>query len=384
MKIVHIVSSIDISTGGPALSVTSLINGMLKNSLINIELVCNRSKNPINEEFINDNGGISFVNSKAFGFPSYLKSINNNGGIDLLHGHGLWQLPVHKMARFARKNKIPHVITPRGMMEPWSLNQRKIKKKIAFKAFQEKDLKSAACIHATATTEAENIRNLGYKNPIAVIPNGIDLNNYNKIHSDYSDKSKNKKTLLFLSRIHPKKGIELLIEAWSNINLKLKENWVVEIAGNGDPDYIEDLRKLILNKGLKDQIKLIGPQFGHAKLEAYSKADIFVLPTYSENFGIVVAEALASGVPVITTKGAPWKDLVQKDCGWWIDVGVEPLKVTLEWALKKSPGRLAEMGKNGRDLVQRKYSIEAVSLQMIELYEWILGKGDQPDFVMVN
>ncbi len=117
------------------------------------------------------------------------------------------------------------------------------------------------------------------------------------------------KTLLFLSRIHHKKGIELLLEAWQRIGKQLRSNWKINIAGNGESNYINNINQLITKKNLVGEIEIIGPKFGEDKIRTYRQADLFVLPTYSENFGIVVAEALAYGIPVITTKGTPWEEL---------------------------------------------------------------------------
>lgn len=267
------------------------------------------------------------------------------------------------------------------MLEPWALNARKWKKKLALAMYQRNDLINAFCIHATAQMEAENIRKLGFKNPIAVIPNGIDVNEFT-IKTGMS--KKRKKTLLFLSRIHPKKGIENLIEAWRQTDKALLQNWQVEIAGTGDENYITSLQRLIFTNGLSDKIKIIGPQFGSAKLEVYHRADLFVLPTYSENFGIVVAEALACGIPVITTKGTPWEELNTLNAGSWIDIGVQPLVKALQEILHLNEEQLIQMGKNGRKLVEEKYSIEAVASEMLILYKWILKQGIKPSFVRLD
>lgn len=186
---------------------------------------------------------------------------------------------------------------------------------------------------------------------------------------------------MFLSRIHPKKGIEMLIEAWLRLDPRIKTGWQIEIAGNGDPIYIETLQRTIDEKGLRKEIQIIGPQFGEDKLATYQCADLFVLPTYSENFGIVVAEALACGIPVITTKGTPWEALNTRNAGWWIDIGAEPLVKALKQAMKLSEQELQQMGQNGRKLVEENYSIESVASKMVRLYDWILKGGEKPEFV---
>ncbi|MCM4155366.1 glycosyltransferase [Gramella sp. AN32] len=377
MNIAHVISSIDNSTGGPARSVTHLIAAMLENSSHKIELFCRKSQNPIINNFEKPTGFIHFCRHNRLGGLQQVREEIKLSTPDLLHGHGLWQLLVHQMAKIARKNKIPYIITPRGMLEPWSLEQKTFKKKIALSLFQNKDLNNATCIHATATLEAENIRNLGYTNPIAVIPNGIDLTEFPKFEKFKTTEKK----ILFLSRIHQKKGIENLIEAWSQIPKIVKENWSINIVGNGEEKYCEELQDLLIDKGLSEQIFIKGPMYGEDKLKEYQDADLFVLPTYSENFGIVIAEALACNTPIITTKGAPWEELETTQSGWWIDIGVEPLREALEEALQTPPETLSRMGENGRRLIEEKYSIEAVAKQMEELYTWILEKGEKPDFV---
>lgn len=376
-KVLHTISSIDLSGGGPSKSISDLANhqGLQGND---VTIFTHASENPYLTESSHPNLRLVFI--KKTQFTRSLNALLKCEKFNLLHGHGIWQMPVHHMVQLANNSNIPYLISPRGMLEPWSLATGKWKKKLAMALFQRNDLKQAACIHATAKMEAENIRNLGFKNPIAVIPNGIDLMEFPL----KKGKSKTEKqTILFLSRIHPKKGIENMVEAWHRIDASIKGDWQIEIAGNGDENYVASLQKIIDEKGLAKEIQIIGPQFGEAKLSTYHRADLFVLPTYSENFGIVVAEALACGVPVITTKGAPWEELNTHHAGWWIDIGVEPLKEALSMAMKLSDAERHQMGLNGRKLVEENYSIESVAQKMIRLYDWILNGGEKPEFVEV-
>lgn len=375
MKILHSISSINLSGGGPSKSVSDLaLNQALQGK--HTTIFTKASENPYLAQSSHPNLQLQFVDKTPFK-PALNRFLNANK-FHILHGHGIWQMPVHSMAQLARKKNIPYIITPRGMLEPWALNAGKWKKKLGLALYQRNDLAKAACIHATAQMEAENIRNLGFKNPIAIIPNGIDISEF---PIKPATTKKEIQTILFLSRIHPKKGIENLIEAWNQTEKNLRQNWQIEIAGNGEENYIASLQKLINKNGLSGEIKIIGSQFGKAKLETYHRADLFVLPTYSENFGIVVAEALACGVPVITTKGTPWEELNSRQAGWWIDIGVQPLVEALHVALQLPEEQRVLMGQNGRKLVEEKYSIEAVAAQMIQLYKWILNGGGKPKFV---
>lgn len=382
MKITHCISSIDEVTGGPARSVTHLVEELGKiESISQVNLLSLQSENPLLSRFSNPKSKLKFFEAELFGYSKELKINLQSIQTSLFHGQGLWQLPIHQMSLTARKRNIPYVISIRGMLEPWSLQQSRIKKKIAMWLFQYKDLKDAACLHATALMEVESIRKLGFKNPIACIPNGINIAEFPK--KEFSDQHKMKRKVLFLSRIHPKKGIELLIEAWDSIDLALRKNWIIDIAGNGENEYIDQLNNLIKVRGLENQIKIVGPKFGKEKLALYQSADLFVLPSYSENFGLVIAEALSCGIPVITTKGTPWEELETVSAGKWIDIGKQPLLNALKEMMAKSDKERYKMGENGHKLIAENYSVDAVAKKMVKLYAWILEGGKKPNFVDV-
>lgn len=382
MIIINCVSSIDESYGGPSQSITQLINALGDiiddSSFIKLETL--NSNKPIITNFDNPRLTLNFHQPK---FTSMLKSLYSNlsnENVDIFHGHSLWREPVHIMSRIARKRKVPYIISPRGTLEPWSLSHKKFKKQIGMLLYQNRDLQNAICLHATMDMEAESIRKLGYKNPIAIIPNGIKISNYpiktNKYHF-----SKQRK-ILFLSRVHFQKGIENLINAWELIDNQYKNNWKVEIVGPFDSyEYKSYLEKLIQKKNLASQIAIKGPQFGVSKINTFHQSDIFVLPTFSENFGMAIAEALACGIPVVTTKGAPWSDIEKYNAGRWVEIGVEPLKEGLLSLMKLSDSEREERGKNGRRLIEEKYTDKLSALKMYELYEWIINKSSKPDFV---
>lgn len=378
MKVAHFIQSIDTSSGGPARSSTHLIDRIIEQSSFKVKLFTANSPNPIIKNFKCKGGDISFNKTGLLG--SLKLSAESFNGFEIFHGHGIWQMPVHQMAKQARKLKKPYIISARGMLEPWSLSQSRIKKILALKLYQHKDLTLSSCIHATAKSEAENIRALGYNNPIAIIPNGINLEEF----PIYKKKSNAKKKLLFLSRIHKKKGIENLISCWSELDNSLTKNWKVEIVGNGDARYIKQLEELIRTLKIEKSIKITGPVYGESKKNKYRQADLFVLPTFSENFGIVIAEALASCVPVITTKGAPWEELITYNCGDWIDIGKQPLQESLTKMLLKPDIELIQMGEKGRELIEKKYSIQSVATKINLVYEWLIGKKSKPNFVLMH
>ena len=228
----------------------------------------------------------------------------------------------------------------------------------------------------------------GLKNPIAVIPNGIDADwldvqgDAQAFRSQYGIPG-DKRILLFLSRVTPKKGLPLLIEALVTIREQLTD-WHLVIAGADEFNHQTLIENLIRANNLESNVTFTGALFDQAKSDAFSAAELFVLPTLSENFGIVVIEALGAKMPVITTKGAPWELLVDNNCGWWTEVSSESLAEALEQALNRSPEELKIMGQRGKELVATRFTWPASARMTIELYEWLLHRRDRPDFVVVD
>lgn len=298
-------------------------------------------------------------------------------GVDLVHTFGTWTPFGHRIAVKSRQAKIPYIFCPMGMLEPWSLAQKRFKKQLGLTLYQRRDIECSAAIHATAVSEAENLRALGIKAPIAVIPHGIDLPLDLPVRS-LLDQSSGEKTFLFLSRIHPKKGLLELVEACTRLKDK---NWKVIIAGTDSDSYQAVVEDAVNRAKLQENFSFVGPVYGEQKAGLFAKADVFVLPTHSENFGLVIAEALAHGVPVITTTGAPWAELNTDGCGWWIPTGVDALEKALVNAISRPLIELVDMGARGRKLIEERYMWPALIQKHVALYDWILGTGPRPDFI---
>ena len=312
---------------------------------------------------------------------SALSGVNQGNGSDLIHLHGIWLNFSHYVVSWSRRNQQPLVVSPHGMLEPWALNHKKFKKKLAWWLYQKRDLTFAKAFHACSTQEAEHIRALGFKQPIAVIPNGVllpqlpsecEVREVKKLAGE-------KKTALFLSRINPKKGLPMLLDVWAKLAPK---DWRLVIAGNDDSDHLPVLQRKIQELDLSSSVEIVGPLFGDDKTQAYLNADIFVLPSYSENFGIVVTEALGYQVPVLTTTGCPWEELQTERCGWWVEPTPVGIEKGLKAALEVTDEQRSEMGVRGRELVKQKYLWPAIAANTSDFYQWLLGKGDQPDFVV--
>jgi glycosyltransferase involved in cell wall biosynthesis len=286
------------------------------------------------------------------------------------------------------------------MLTAWALKFRGLKKRVAWHLYQQHDLRSAQVLHATSQDEAEGFRALGLTQPIAVIPNGVEAPSAVRRAPSAKRQAQCEerhapgatRTALFLSRIHPKKGLIDLVRAWGALSAErqapgamrhAQSAWRVVIAGGDENGHLAEVKTEIRKLKLENCFEFVGEVAGDRKWELYRQADLFVLPTYSENFGIVIAEALACGVPVITTKGTPWQELQTHRCGWWVEVGAEALLGALRLALSASPEERREMGERGRALVKSKYTWPAVAAQMKSVYEWVLDLGPKPECVSV-
>lgn len=294
--------------------------------------------------------------------------------VEIMHNHSLWMMPNVYPGVVARQHNVPLVVSPRGTLSSRARQSGSVVKRLFWPLVQKPALSATACFHATAESEYEDIRRMGFRQPVAIIPNGID------IPACVSKQGGIIRTLLFLGRVHPIKGLDMLLPAWQVVQDRYPD-WRMVIAGPDNDGYLGQMQQLAVRLQLK-RTQFVGALKGRQKWDAYREADIFVLPTYSENFGMAVAEALAAGVPAIVSKGAPWQGLEKKRAGWWIDIGLDPLVTCLEDALASSPVSLAEMGCRGRDWMDAEYSWVQVGQQMAETYRWILLGGTKPDWVI--
>lgn len=296
-------------------------------------------------------------------------ALNSSTGWDLIHDHGVWLPTNHHVARSAKERGIPRMVSPRGMLEPWALNHKKWKKWIAWWLYQQRDLKSATALHATADSEAHQFKRLGLRKPIHIIPNGVDV--CGKLESGIGRSGAGRKTALFLSRIQSKKGLPMLVEAWAKV---LPQGWRMRVIGPDEDGHRAEVQAIAFKAGIAADWSFEGPLEAFQKAEAFASADVFILPTFSENFGIVVAEALAAGVPVITTTGAPWSGLVETGSGWWVEPTSDALAAALADACTRDAAVLRKMGGRGREWMLRDFTWGSVASRMIRAYDDMLSR----------
>ena len=299
--------------------------------------------------------------------------------VEVVHNHGLWLMPNVEAGRAALRAGKPLIVAPRGMLAPAALAFSSMKKRLFWALLQSEIVRRASCIQATSEQEHDEIRAFGLINPVAIIPNGIDLPEL-RIHSTLE--TNNDRVVLSLGRIHPKKGLDRLVRAWATVEAAHPE-WRLWIVGPDELGHAGEL-KMLAAELQAQRVSIEKSVTGDAKIAAYQRADLFVLPTLNENFAMTVAEALAAETPVIATKGAPWRGLEAGGCGWWIDHGVEPLTAALNNAMAMAPESLHEMGAKGRVWMARDFSWDHIAQDTLALYRWLVSGGEPPSTVRLK
>ncbi len=349
MKILHCVATLNLEDGGPTRSVTGLCNAQ---TLINhnVVLICLRTNLQV------ENFPFKIIELKNFTNNDISSLVST---FEIIHIHGIWPKLNHQIAKIAQVRNIPYFISPRGMLQHWAMEHKWLKKKIAWFLYQKKDLVLANKIIVTAESERKEASYYLPHSRMEVLPNGIE--NLGAPKSQQKNTAKFK--ALFLSRIHSKKGINDLIPAWCKL---APENWALIIAG---PDEEKSWKSLETKHDTNiHNIQYVGQIDGVEKANLYKSADVFILPTYSENFGLVVAEALSLGVPVVTTSGTPWSKLPELNCGWYIKPGQEALEFFLPELFSKSKVELFEMGQNGVDFIKYNFDWKSIANKSIDIY----------------
>ncbi|MCF0190481.1 MAG: glycosyltransferase [Marinilabiliaceae bacterium] len=365
MRVLFYSQSIDTSTAG-GMGVSIQVNAVELGRIVDLHIATSSNIADLNLptiKFHHISG-----NTLGFGLKRDWNRLLDEVKPDIVHVNGCWHPCISLVQRWSQNKGYKVVLTPHGMLEPWIIQRHYWTRKFwAIHLFQKRAVQNVDLIHATAQSEKENLLKLGWNDNIHVIANGIDVKSIN-LKSLWQRKNK----ILFLSRIHPKKGIDILINAVANIRERLAD-YTIEIVGDGDRSYVEYLKDLASQLKVRHMIRFMGAEFSDAKWNLFKEADLFVLPTYSENFGLVIGEALAAGTPVITTDGTPWQVLETQKCGWWIAKGdVRALEDAIIQFLSLSEEDLETMGRNGRQLVEKKYSAHNIAEQYLEMYQQLL------------
>lgn len=383
MHNIHIVTSIADEASGPTYSVTRLAEALAaRGNQSEIYSLAERSSTSTRHlvtlrTFDQSWASFPWLSQLSYsaGLRNALASQANHALI--LHNHGLWRMPNVYAGLIAARSGAKLVVSPRGMLGDAALKFSSAKKHLFWTLAQQRALRTVDCYHATSLSELDEIRAFGETAPVALVPNGIDVPDTPlPVPKRSPDRIK---TILHLGRLHPKKGVERLLKAWLLV-AQNRPDWRLRIVGPSEGGHGEQLRKLSVELGL-ERVYIEGPIYGNEKCEAYREADLFVLPTLNENFGMVIAEALAEGTPAISTKGAPWKGLQDNGCGWWVDHGAEAMAEALNTAISQSEVELHDMGARGQAWMRRDFSWNTIADQMETVYRWCQGSVEQPEFI---
>jgi glycosyltransferase involved in cell wall biosynthesis len=375
--IIHTISTLNRSHGGPTSYLESLAQEVPE----------------LGHQFLTELGGDAVANhalwqNRKFWTPELGRYLSTLAGLEqwlespdrkladfpILHDHGLWR-PINWAAyQLGRKKGMPRVVTVHGMLEAWALQEKSRAKALLALLWQRQSLEKADCVHVTSRKEAENLRRFAPRATCAIIPCGVTAPPLDGGSRQEDSKLK----IVYLGRLHRVKNIEALLEGVAAIE---QDTFELHLAGFGEQEYVDQIRSFASRYRLSSRVFIHDPKLGREKWEFLRSADLFVLPSLSENFGLVVVEAMLCGVPVITTTGTPWGGLPGIQAGWWVEPTVGALKQALTEALLVPRDVLQAMGQRGRVYVQERFDWKIVAPRMQELYQWVSHSLHQPEFV---
>jgi poly(glycerol-phosphate) alpha-glucosyltransferase len=355
----------------------------------------------------------------ALGASHGLRAAMHDESADLVYRAGLWRMPSKYAHDWSRKHGKPEIIAPHGMLDPWAVRNSRWKKRLAHHWFEGAHLRHASCVRTLCEAEAESIRAYGLKNPVCIIPNGIELVDAETLKTETLKGEK--KILLFLGRLHPKKGLPSALRAWkqalhssSNIQNSKFHDWQFVIAGWDQGGHEAELKRLCRELDLKwadipaaefvdgssaDQehlapmgtsgrarrssptVVFVGPAFGGAKDALLRRADAFILPSFSEGLPMSVLEAWSYRLPVLMTDHCNLPEGFAADAALCIGTDPESIAEGMRLLFRSPTSDLRSLGDSGRTLVERQFTWPQVAAQMKEVYEWVLGGGNVPDCV---
>ena len=435
MKVIQVVPSIGAEASGPSYSVPGLCRGLQVNDVTTVlhflDDVPNHLLNAsyqIENYPRQDKFNLGWSSKMLQGLKEACQSA------DIIHNNSLWMMPNVYSWWASRGTKCKLVVAPRGTLAIWSLKKGWLKKKVFGWLLQNAVLRNADMFHATCEKEYKEIRAQGYKQPVAIVPIGMDLpvpmvkgisglvnwgiksadaqdeatefqsqvlvpefrveDNVRLVvpkandceqrvisHQQLVTKNTRLRRIVFFGRIHKVKAVDHLVKAWGALHEALPD-WVLVIAGP-DCGAKSELETIIAKQQIP-RVHFVGEINGQAKYDFLTGADIYVLPSHTENFGITVAEALVCGTPTIASQGTPWKGLETEKCGKWVPIGVEPLVDALRELTRLTDDEREAMGQRGRAWIQRDFSWDGVGAKMKAAYVWLLGQGEKPNFVRMD
>lgn len=384
MRVAHVLGSVDDADAGPSYSVPALCRGLMTRGVeVSIHTVSGWRASGAGPQGVavrrhpQDFAEVPVLGRMCLStrLLTALRAEARAGQV--IHSHGLWLMPNVYPAVAVRGTDARLILSPRGMLGTAALGFSATSKRLFWRALQERAARAADCLHVTAEAEYEEVRAFGLKGPVAVIANGVDVGEGASRRFPAA-----RKTVLSLGRIHPKKGLPDLLHAWARSGAG-DAGWRLRIVGPDQGGHAGELTSLGERLNLSG-VSIEGPLHGEAKARAFREAHLFVLPSLNENFAMTVAEALAAGLPVIATRGAPWSGLETHGCGWWVKGGEAPLATALRAAMALPAESLAAMGARGCAWMTESFSWDARAREMLDVYRWLATGDERPAHVRLD
>jgi len=313
---------------------------------------------------------------RIFGYTPGLAAAVESSHADIVHVHSIWMYPSVVARRWAGETR-PYVVSPHGLLKPWALRNSRWKKRIAALLYENDHLRHAACLHALNVAEAESFREYGLRNPICVIPNGTTSRN------DMDRRLPQGRSLLYLGRIHPSKGLRNLIEAWSAVrDDAATAGWRLTIAGWDQNHHRAELERLAEHLKIRSSVDFLGPQFGADKDSCLATASAFILPSESEGMPVSILEAWSWRLPVLMTRECNLPEGATAGAAILMDPNARSIAAVLRQFFSMTEQEREAMGRSGRCLVEERYQWQRIGKTMTEVYDWILGHGPKPDCIL--
>jgi glycosyltransferase involved in cell wall biosynthesis len=385
MTISHVIGIFSPEHGGPVVSLANYASGQAKAGLkVQIRTVegypntgpAVRLPSPIDERVFPLGKPFKLGRSRAM--SEFMRA---ESGPDIYHLHGAWLRAMYYGYREAIGRNKPYLVQVNGSYQPFDLKRKPWRKNIVRMWYQDRIFHRAKCLHVNSTKEAAEIRAMGFTAPIVVIPAGFDFvemdHRLNSLPDNLWPELRTRPFFLYLARIHPSKGIGLLLQAWSELTQEFPDMTMV-VVGGGERDHVAQFRAQAKDLGIEDRCLWKGFVTEDEKVWAYANARFYCLPSFTENFGNTVQEALGLGTPVVATNATPWTNLGKIGCGWVADCTVDSVRSELKLALSTPSSILREMGRIGRKYIMDGFSLESVINEQIRTYRWLLGEAPPP------
>lgn len=318
---------------------------------------------------------------RALGWAPALQCALREEAPDVTDVHGIWTSVSLVNLNHFRATGNPYIVTPHGMLDPWALARSRWKKRVAAALFESAHLERAGCIRAIAEAEVTAVRTFGCRNPIALIPNAVDLPH----ETAFGATNTGNRKLLFLGRIDAKKGVEELVRAWAMVQAEASDRgWHLQVTGWGQPGYVERIRRLTIELALCPRaFSLTGPVFGADKAALFGASAGFILPSYSEGLPMAALEAWSYGLPALLTPNCNLPEGVTAGATVSIDNQTpKAIAESLRTLMRLNDTERHAIGCRGRRLVESRFNWATVSQNLVATYAWLLGGGPTPNCIV--